>query len=76
MWNSVKKRLRRHCLNTCTFQNSPYCICDALVNAQRGNFNDGYAFAGANAYRVDCITSVKELMATLAAEYEQAASDN
>ena len=72
----VPSKCRWRCLTTCTFQNSPYCICDALVNAQKGNFNDGYAFAGANAYRIDSIMSVKELMATLVEEYEQAAANN
>lgn len=32
---------------------------------------EGFAFAGANAYRVDKIISVKELIGTLVKEYEK-----
>jgi len=35
----------------------------------KGNLEDGFAFAGANAYRVDKIISVKELIETLTEEY-------
>ena len=62
------------CLKTCDFKNSPYCIALALTNAKKGNLDDGFAFAGANAYRVDKIISVKELIKTLMVEYERAAS--
>ncbi len=47
----------------------PYCIALALTNAQKGNMEEGFAFAGANAYRVDKIISVKELIETLVGEY-------
>jgi NAD(P)H-dependent flavin oxidoreductase YrpB (nitropropane dioxygenase family) len=62
------------CLKTCDFMNSPYCIAIALTNAKKGNFEEGFAFAGANAYRTDKIISVKELMQILEEEYERAAS--
>ncbi len=61
-----------HCLKTCDYKNTPYCISFALINAQRGNLAHGFAFAGANAYRADKITSVKELMKTLVEEYKNA----
>ena len=61
------------CLKTCDIENSPYCIGIALTNAKKGKLDKGFAFAGANAYRVDKIISVKELIATLIAEYERAA---
>ena len=57
------------CLRTCDFKNVPYCIAQALGNAKTGNLEGGFAFAGANAYRVDKIIPVKELMETLIAEY-------
>jgi len=60
------------CLKTCDFKKSPYCIALALTNAQQGKLSDGFVFAGANAYRVEKITSVKELMATLSEEYKMA----
>ena len=61
-----------HCLKTCDYKNAPYCISFALINAQRGNLSHGFAFAGANAYRAERITSVKELIETLIKEYKAA----
>ena len=61
-----------HCLKTCDYNNTPYCISFALINAQRGNLSRGFAFAGENAYRAEKITSVKELIETLKKEYEDA----
>ncbi len=57
------------CLRSCNFRNVPYCIALALTNAKIGNLESGFAFAGANAYRVDKIVSVKELVETLVGEY-------
>ncbi|MEQ8237260.1 MAG: nitronate monooxygenase, partial [Syntrophomonadaceae bacterium] len=62
-----------HCISTCELEKSPYCIAVALMNAQKGNLRHALEFAGSNAYRCKEIISVKELMATLVAEYEQAA---
>ncbi len=62
------------CLKTCDYRKAPYCIALALTNAKKGNLDEGFAFAGANAYRVDKIVSVKELVETLMMEYEKAAS--
>jgi nitronate monooxygenase len=62
-----------HCLKTCDYKNSPYCITLALMNAKRGNLSQGFAFAGENAYRADKIVSVKELIDTLIEEYNEAA---
>jgi len=62
------------CLKTCDFRKVPYCIALALTNAKKGKFEEGFAFAGANAYRIDKIISVKELIETLLEEYEKAAS--
>lgn len=59
-----------HCIKTCNMVDSPYCIMLALYNAFRGRLNHGYAFCGANAWKVDGILSVKELVARLKAEYE------
>jgi nitronate monooxygenase len=61
-----------HCIKTCDYKKSPYCIALALTNAKKGNLKKGFAFAGANAYRVDRIISVKELIDTLKEEYERA----
>ena len=58
-----------HCISSCDYTKSPYCIGLALVNAKKGLFKHGFAFAGKNAYRVDSIVSVKELIASLRASY-------
>ena len=57
------------CLRSCDFKNVPYCIGRALTNAKKGNLEEGFAFAGANTYRVDKIVSVKELIEALIEEY-------
>lgn len=61
-----------HCIKTCDPEKSPYCIGLALASARRGKLKNGFAFAGANAFRVDKIVSVKELMGSLEAGYESA----
>jgi nitronate monooxygenase len=61
-----------HCLKTCDYKNTPYCISLALVNAKKGNLSHGFAFAGENAYRAKGIISVKELLETLIEEYKEA----
>ena len=62
------------CLRTCDFKRAPYCIASALTHAQRGYFKEGFAFAGANAYRIKKVITVNELMATLKNEYLHAAN--
>lgn len=61
-----------HCIVTCDYKNSPYCIALALQNAYKGNMDNGFAFAGTNAYRAKKIISVEELVTQLKEEYEQA----
>jgi nitronate monooxygenase len=61
------------CLKTCDFKNVPYCIALALTNAKKGNLNNGFAFAGANVYRVNKLVSVQELIDELMEGYELAA---
>jgi len=58
------------CLTTCDVLNAKYCIALALVNAYFGDVDHGLIFCGQNAYRVNKIVSVKELMAELIAELE------
>jgi len=53
------------CLKTCDFKTAPYCILAALYNSKIGNLKEGFAFAGANAYKITKIISVKELITTL-----------
>jgi len=62
------------CLKTCNIETTPYCIIAALINAMKGNFYNGFAFAGANAYMATKIISVEETMNTIAKEFMAATS--
>ncbi len=61
------------CLNSCDARNARYCISIALNNARKGKFRTGFAFAGSNAYKINRIISVKELLKDLTKEYLAAA---
>jgi len=62
-----------HCLTTCDPTESPYCIARGLLNAREGNFEEGFPFAGSNAWRCkeDGIISIKELFSKLDREYAE-----
>lgn len=62
-----------HCIKTCDYTKSPYCIIKALYHASKGNMQKGYAFAGNNAFLSDKIRSVKEVIALLKAGFSTAA---
>jgi NAD(P)H-dependent flavin oxidoreductase YrpB (nitropropane dioxygenase family) len=72
---NVKNGLERpkncpfHCIKTCDYTQSSYCIIKALYNASLGNMNKGYAFAGANAYLAQKISSVKDVISRLKEEF-------
>src|SRR5574344_127977 len=61
-----------HCIKTCDYTKSPYCIIRALYNAYKGDMQKGYTFAGANAYLAKKISSVKEIVSILKAEFNVA----
>lgn len=57
------------CLTACKKgELTPYCISRALIEAVRGNVEDGLFFCGENAWRVDKELTVKELMDSLITE--------
>lgn len=64
-----------HCIRTCDYKNSPFCIALALASARNGNVEKGLLFAGANAYKVHEIVSVKELIQSLQNEFEVCCPD-
>lgn len=64
------------CIRTCDISKSPYCIIIALINALKGNFENGYAFAGSNAFRATKIDSVKETFKSLLKEYKDSRNKN
>ncbi len=61
-----------HCIVTCDYTKSPYCIASALNNAKKGRMHKGFAFAGQTAYRIKELMSVKELIDSLRKEYSEA----
>lgn len=50
------------CLKNCNPAQTPYCITSALVRAVKGDTENALVFCGENAYRLDKITTVKELL--------------
>lgn len=59
-----------HCLKTCDPRTTQYCITMALIRAARGDVDNALVFCGANAWRVDKIVSVHELIEELTADPE------
>lgn len=59
------------CLKTCNPKTAPYCIAKALTSAAEGNVDEGFVFAGSNAYRCTEIVPVKKLIDELVAEAEE-----
>ena len=70
--NDTADRLNRpyRCLTTCNIAEARYCIAKALSSAYQGDMEKGLVFCGQNAYRLNKIVTVKELMAELRAEIE------
>lgn len=54
-----------HCITTCNVKDSPYCIASALMHAQSGNLDQGFAFAGSNVHRIKKIGTVKSVFSDL-----------
>ena len=52
----------RQCISTCKPETTPYCITEALVNAVKGNLDEGLIFCGSNAYRANKIETVADIM--------------
>ena len=57
------------CLRTCNPADTPYCITQALIDAAKGDWENGLFFCGANVGRIDRITTVRELMDELVTEW-------
>ena len=57
------------CIEFCKIEKAGYCISIALNNARMGHLDEGYAFAGSNAYKATELTSVHSLMLQLEEEF-------
>lgn len=61
-----------NCLTPCNPADTPYCISKALINAVNGNVDEGLIFCGENAYKLNKMTTVKDLMNELVSELKNA----
>ena len=61
-----------NCIKTCKPAETPYCITKALINAVKGNIDEGLIFCGSNVDKIDKINTVKELMQELVQQTEMA----
>ena len=59
------------CLSACNFKEAPYCIAKALYNSATGNMDEGFAFAGSNAYLATEINHVSDVVADLVAGFNR-----
>jgi nitronate monooxygenase len=62
-------RCPSRCLESCGAREARYCISEALDSARRGDLENGFAFCGANAHRVEAIVPVKQLIVGLRQGY-------
>jgi nitronate monooxygenase len=60
-----------NCIRTCDPKTTEYCIADALLQAYRGNLNDGFAFTGSNGAKIGQISTVKKVFEELREGYEK-----
>ncbi len=68
----LKIKCPYRCLTACKASDARYCIAQALLNSYFGDVDHGLIFCGQNAYRIDRIVTVKELISDLLAELEAA----
>lgn len=61
-----------NCLKPCNPATTPYCISKALIQAVKGDVKNGLIFTGSNAYKLNKIISVKQLINELVSHAEAA----
>ncbi|MGD2246720.1 MAG: nitronate monooxygenase family protein, partial [Candidatus Aminicenantes bacterium] len=66
----LKVKCPYRCLSVCKVDKARYCIALALVKSYFGDVDNGLLFCGQNAYRINKIVTVKELIAELLAELQ------
>ena len=65
-----------NCIKTCHVKDAPYCITKALIDAVKGDLENGLIFCGSNVGRIHEITTVHDLIQTLLREAEAAQADS
>lgn len=59
-----------NCLIPCKPATTPYCISDALISAVKGDIDNGLIFCGSNAYKINSISSVHDVLLDLTRDIE------
>lgn len=54
-----------NCLEHCNPKDTPYCITKALINAVKGNIDEGLIFCGEKVHLLNQMTTVKEIFQEL-----------
>lgn len=65
--NNIKPTKCYNCLTPCNPGTTPYCISEALITSVKGDMNNGLIFCGANAYKIESISTVEEVLNDLIA---------
>ena len=60
--NKIDVKKCRGCIKKCNMNTTRYCISQALINAVRGDVENGLVFCGANAYKINKISTVEEVI--------------
>ena len=60
------------CLSVCDPKTAPYCISRALIDARNGDWENGLFFCGANAGKVDRLSTVREQIDQIMQEWRAA----
>jgi nitronate monooxygenase len=58
------------CLSSCNYKEVPFCIAQALFNSAKGNMDEGFAFAGTNAWLATEINHVSDVFSDLVSGYD------
>jgi nitronate monooxygenase len=58
----IKVKSCKQCLSHCNPATTPYCITQALINAAKGDIDNGLLFCGDNVYRINKMVHVKDIM--------------
>ncbi len=59
------------CLSSCNYKEAPFCIANALYNSAIGEMDEGFAFAGSNAYLATEINHVSDVITDLVTGYKR-----
>ncbi|MFC2089820.1 NAD(P)H-dependent flavin oxidoreductase [Bacteroidota bacterium] len=63
---------KHNCIRSCDPKTTSYCIAEALIEAYKGNLENGFVFTGSNAGRIDKMSTVSEIINELTDGYQEA----